>query len=102
MTIFAKTSETWNYWHLRLEDPDKFIQSTLRTLDSGREKHSMQIRGVHKDSKRWATQAWRISKDDVKVVREDNHKTLSANNIHTQRVLQSIRSNYGKIVVVIE
>jgi len=84
-----------NYWHIRLEDPAKFDRETFRTQDVGRKKHSMRVAGVRKRTGKWATQKWMLAKSDVELSRG----TIAGKDVKTQRIIQSIRANEGRVYV---
>jgi hypothetical protein len=57
---------TKRYARYRIEDPNKFMKSSLRTQDIGRKGHSKRIAGQLKSTGQWKTQAILISKKDYK------------------------------------
>ncbi|MHA1685297.1 MAG: hypothetical protein ACTSYD_02690 [Candidatus Heimdallarchaeaceae archaeon] len=90
-----------NYWHIILFSHKKCMPGTIRRHDVGRPGHSIRQSCVKASTGKWATQAWLLHVDDVRVVKgRKGIKTLQAKNIKTHKILQSIRSNYGRIRVV--
>lgn len=100
MVVIARTQLGWNYWHVALQPAGLFVDSSFRTLDVGREGSNMMVRGKLKSSHHWATQAWRIARANVKIVRgRKEGLTLKPLDYRTGKILQSIRSNFGVIRV---
>jgi len=101
MVVYATTKPEWNYWHIRLIHPKHFYSNTFRSHDVGRKGHAIRIAGRLKKTFRYATQAWRIAKTDVKITQSHiEGKTLHGLDKQTQSILQSIRSNYGRIKII--
>lgn len=84
-----------NYWHIRLEDPAKFVKSTFRSHDVGRKKHAIRVAGVKKGTGKWATQKWMLARGDIEMSRG----TIAGKDIKTQKIIQSIRANKGRVFV---
>lgn len=55
---------TSRYLRIRLEDPRKFKK--FRTHDVGRKGHSKRLAGLSKRTGKWETQAWLLSRADLK------------------------------------
>lgn len=55
---------TKRFARYRIENPNKFIKSSLRTHDIGRKGHSKRIAGRLKSTGEWKTQAILIAKSD--------------------------------------
>lgn len=56
-----------NYYFVRVESPKKFKRGTFRAQDVGRHGHTLRIAAVKRSTGKWATQAWRLHKSDVRV-----------------------------------
>jgi len=52
------------YHRVRIRDPKRFINGTIRTHDIGRKGHTKRLAGQLKKSGKWATQAILLSKKD--------------------------------------
>jgi len=98
MIVQAYIESTWNYWHLPVRGKKNI--SEVRIHDVGRPFHPQRVRGFNVRTKKWQTIGWRISRNDVKVVKRGRVKTLRALDENTQRILNSIKSNFGKIRVI--
>jgi len=86
-----------NYWHIPLRSHEGI--TSIRTHDVGRKGSNLRLTGISKKTGKWVTVSWLIHKDNVRVARGKYGKTLSAKNLRTQKILQSIRSNVGPIKI---
>lgn len=55
---------TKKYLRIRVKHPRQFTK--IRTDDIGRKGHSMRLAGVNRKTGKWETQAWLVSKKDIK------------------------------------
>ena len=89
-----------NYWHVVLFNSNKCVPGTIRRSDPGRPGHAIRQSCKKASTKKWATQAWLMANSDVKVVKgRRGIRTLQALDINSAHVLQSIRSNIGRVRV---
>lgn len=68
---------TNKYLRIRVRDPKSF--SKIRTDDIGRKGHSLRLAGLNRKTGKWQTQAWLVSKKDIK--NKDIRTLLLLNNI---------------------
>jgi len=88
-----------NYWHIVLFSHKKCLPGSIRRHDVGVKGWHLRQACVKASTKRWKTQSWLVPARCVKVVKGRKGWTLSALDLKTQRILQSIRSNHGWIRV---
>ena len=82
-----------NYWSIPLRSRRGLYN--FRVHDVGRPHSNERLSAINRRTGRWVTYAWHIHKDNVKV----RGNTLTATNKRTQKILDSIRSQYGAIIV---
>ncbi len=87
-----------NYWHVVLFNHNKCVPDTIRRSDPGRLGHAIRQSCIKASTKKWATQSWLLENSDVKVVKgRGGIRTLQALDISATRILQSVRSNIGRV-----
>lgn len=92
-----------DYWHIVLKDYKKIcIPETIRTHDVGRPHSNQRMCCVNKKTGKWITFSWHVHRSNVKVVKAKKGRgyTLSALNRRTEKILNQIRANFGRIRVV--
>lgn len=96
----AETYPSEKYWRIKLISPNFFYPNTLRPQPIGILGSNLRVAGKLKSSNRFATQSWRISRANVKIAKsKKSGRTLVATNLGTAKILQSIRSNHGRIII---
>ena len=82
------------YFEIGLISPEEFISQTLTWQRKG--KHEFFI-GIKRKTKKQAIQGWRLHYSEIKIRKWGRRKILSPATFTTQKILQSIKSNYGTV-----